>query len=169
MSTVYPAGSRERAAFSASSRGDIGRTYRVALRHSRLCALAAHQRACRHRRRAAVHGRRANYMPPIGGVAAAGGTRQARDQGHQDHHAAAAAHRIYRQFPRPTNSPPMPAAQDITKPDLMELHQTSCQDPNAGQEHGQMSAISGIYNMKTEMLTLADDIHSSPRPAMRRV
>ena len=51
------------------------------------------------------------------------------------------------------------AAQDITKPDLMELQQAPRQDRKCRtRAWSTMSAVSGIYNMKTEMLTLSDDI-----------
>ena len=56
------------------------------------------------------------------------------------------------------NSPRTAAEQDITKPDLMELHQSQAKIEMQDKSIVNMSANSGSYDMKTEMLTLADEI-----------
>jgi lipopolysaccharide export system protein LptC len=50
------------------------------------------------------------------------------------------------------------AAQDITKPDIVELHQLQAKMEMQDKSTVQMSALSGIYNVKSEMLTLNDNI-----------
>ena len=51
------------------------------------------------------------------------------------------------------------ADQDITKPDLMELHQIQAKIELEDKSIVNLTANSGSYDMKTEMLTLADKIH----------
>jgi len=51
------------------------------------------------------------------------------------------------------------ADQDITKPDLMELHQIQAKIELEDKSMVNLSANSGGYDMKTELLTLADHIH----------
>ena len=51
------------------------------------------------------------------------------------------------------------AAQDISKPDFMELQQPRGRMRMQDKSTVDMSAKSGTYDMKTEMLTLQDDIH----------
>jgi lipopolysaccharide export system protein LptC len=51
------------------------------------------------------------------------------------------------------------AAQDITKPDLVELNKPHAKVQMQDKSMVTMSAVSGIYNVKTEMLTLSDDIN----------
>ena len=51
------------------------------------------------------------------------------------------------------------ADQDITKPDLMELHQIQAKIELEDKSMVNLTANSGSYDMKTEMLTLADQIH----------
>lgn len=51
------------------------------------------------------------------------------------------------------------ASQDITKPDFMELQQPRGKLQMQDKSSVEMSATSGTYDMKTEMLTLKDDIH----------
>jgi lipopolysaccharide export system protein LptC len=50
------------------------------------------------------------------------------------------------------------AAQDITKPDLMELQQLYAKMQTEDKSTVEMSAKWGIYNMKTEILKLNEDI-----------
>jgi lipopolysaccharide export system protein LptC len=50
------------------------------------------------------------------------------------------------------------AAQDITKPDLVELDQIHARMGMADKSTVEMTAPSGIYDMKGNMLTLNDDI-----------
>lgn len=51
------------------------------------------------------------------------------------------------------------AAQDINKPDFMELQHLRGKIQMEDKSTVDMSANSGTYDMKTEMLTLKDDIH----------
>ena len=51
------------------------------------------------------------------------------------------------------------ADQDITKPDLMDLHQIQAKIELEDKSIVNLTANSGSYDMKTEMLTLADKIH----------
>lgn len=157
MTTVYPVGVASGAAFSASSRGDIGRIYRSALRHSRyvrwlrlgvpagilamLLMVAA-----------------ANYMPPIGGFRLPGELGKLVIKGTK----------ITMQQPRLTGFTndsrsyeftANAAAQDITKPDLVELHEPHAKIQMQDKSTVTMSAVSGVYNMKSEMLKLSDDIN----------
>lgn len=53
------------------------------------------------------------------------------------------------------------AAQDMTKPDLVELHNLHAKVEMQDKSTMQMSALSGIYNSKTELLKLEKDIHLS--------
>ena len=51
------------------------------------------------------------------------------------------------------------AAQDITKPDFVELQQIRAKMEMADKSTVDMSADTGVYDMKTEMLTLNNNIH----------
>jgi lipopolysaccharide export system protein LptC len=51
------------------------------------------------------------------------------------------------------------ADQDITKPDLMELHQISARIEMEDKSMVNLTSNAGSYDMKTEMLTLVDNIH----------
>jgi lipopolysaccharide export system protein LptC len=51
------------------------------------------------------------------------------------------------------------AQQDITKPDLVELREISSQMQMADNSTVRMSADGGTYNMKTDILTLNENIH----------
>jgi lipopolysaccharide export system protein LptC len=51
------------------------------------------------------------------------------------------------------------AQQDITKPDLVALQQIHAKIEMADKSTVRLTADSGIYNMKTDMLTLHDNIH----------
>ena len=50
------------------------------------------------------------------------------------------------------------AGQDITKPNLVELHKLHAKMELQDSSTVEMSAISGVYDAKTEMLTLRDNI-----------
>jgi lipopolysaccharide export system protein LptC len=157
LTTVYPASVASGAAFSATSRGDIGRTYRVARRHSRYVRLL----------RLGVPAGiaavllmvvMANYMPPIGRLRLPGELGKLVINGTK----------ITMQQPRLTGFTndsrtyeftANTAAQDITKPDLVELHEPHAKVQMQDNSRVTMSALSGIYNMKTEILTLNDDIN----------
>jgi lipopolysaccharide export system protein LptC len=51
------------------------------------------------------------------------------------------------------------ADQDITKPDLMDLHQIQAKIELEDKSMVNLTSNAGTYDMKTEMLTLADNIH----------
>jgi lipopolysaccharide export system protein LptC len=51
------------------------------------------------------------------------------------------------------------AAQDINNPDFMELHEPRGKMQMEDKSKINISANSGTYEMKTEMLTLKDDVH----------
>ena len=51
------------------------------------------------------------------------------------------------------------AAQDITKPNLVELKKLHARMEMQDKSSVEMSAASGVYDVKSEMLTLKDDIH----------
>src|SRR6202012_3021144 len=50
------------------------------------------------------------------------------------------------------------AAQDITKPDFVELDQLHAKVGMADKSTGEMTAPAGVYDMKGVKLTLNDDI-----------
>jgi lipopolysaccharide export system protein LptC len=51
------------------------------------------------------------------------------------------------------------AEQDITKPDLMELHEIKAKIEMEDKSIVNVTSNSGTYDMKTEMLTLVDHVH----------
>jgi lipopolysaccharide export system protein LptC len=142
--------------FSASSRGNFERRYRSAQRHSRHVRLL---------RLSVLAGIAVvlltlvgiNYMPPIGGFRLPGelgklvihGTKITMQQPHLTGFTVDS--RAY-EFSADA------AAQDITKPDIVELHQLQAKMEMQDKSTVQMSALSGIYNVKSEMLTLNDNI-----------
>ena len=103
-----------------------------------------------------------NYMPPIGGFRLPGelgklvihGTKITMQQPRLTGYTADS--RAY-EFSADA------AAQDITKPDLVELDKLHAKMEMEDKSTVEMSADSGIYDVKTEMLTLDDNIelHSS--------
>jgi lipopolysaccharide export system protein LptC len=157
LTTVSSVGVASGAAFSASSRGDIGRTYRAALRHSRYVRwlrLSVPAGIAAVLLMVVV----ANYMPPIGGFRLPGELGKLVIKGTK----------ITMQQPRLTGFTndsrsyeftANAAAQDITKPDFVELHEPHAKIEMQDKSTVTMSALSGVYNMKTEMLTLNDDIN----------
>ena len=157
MTTAYPAGAATGAGFSADSRGDIGRTYRAALRHSR------HVRVLRLGVPAGILAVllmvvAANYMPPIGRFRLPGelgklvihGTKITMEQPR-----LTGFTNDSRAYEFTANA----AAQDITKPDLVELHKPHAKIQMQDKSTVTMSAMSGVYNMKSELLKLSEDIN----------
>jgi lipopolysaccharide export system protein LptC len=142
--------------FSAKSRGEFDRVYRAALRHSRYVRLlrigVPVGLAVLLLTVAAI-----NYMPPIGGFRLPGelgnlvihGTKITMQSPHLSGFTVDS--RAY-EFSADA------AAQDITKPDLVELHQLRAKMEMQDKSTVEMSAVSGIYDIKTEMLTLNDNI-----------
>jgi lipopolysaccharide export system protein LptC len=51
------------------------------------------------------------------------------------------------------------AEQDITTPDVMELHQIAAKIEMEDKSMVNLTSNAGTYNMKTEMLTLVDHVH----------
>ncbi len=51
------------------------------------------------------------------------------------------------------------AEQDITKPDLMELHQIQAKMAMEDKSTVNVTSNSGTYDMKSEMLTLTESVH----------
>lgn len=156
MRSVHPADTARAAGFSASARGDAERIYRAALRHSRhvhwlrVCVPAAIAAALL----AVVV---ANYMPTVWGFRLPGELGKLVIKGTK----------ITMQQPRLTgytiDSRPYEfsadnAAQDITKPDVMELHQIRAKIEMQDKSLVNISAASGTYDMKAEILTLRDNI-----------
>jgi lipopolysaccharide export system protein LptC len=154
LAILYPGHAAK--VFSANSRGDFERNYRSALRHSRHVRWL---RICLPASIAAllliVIG--INYMPPIGGFRLPGelgklvihGTRITMQQPRLAGYTVDS-----RAYEFSADS----AGQDITKPNLVELHQLHAKMQLQDNSTVEMSAMSGVYDAKTEMLTLRDDI-----------
>jgi lipopolysaccharide export system protein LptC len=157
VSTICLANAERRAAFPASSRGDIEQTYRRALRHSRRVRLL---------RVSVIAGIAmvllavvaANYMPPIGGFRLPGEMGKLVIKGTK----------ITMQAPRLsgfTNDSrayeftAKAAAQDITKPNFVELQEIRAKMEMADKSMVDLTADTGVYNLKTDMLTLSNNIH----------
>lgn len=155
MATVYPADSG-RGAFTATSRGDTEKTFRAARRHSRhvrwlrvgvplglACVLTTVLIA--------------NYMPPLGGFRLPGelgklvikGTKITMEQPRLTG---------YTNDSRAYEFTARAAAQDITKPDILELHELFAKMEMQDKNSVEMRAQSGVYDIKTEILKLNDDI-----------
>jgi len=156
LATVYPADAAPAASFAPSSGGDIERTYRAALRHSR------HVRRLRIILPVAIVVALlavvvANYMPPLGEIRLPGelgklvikGTKITMQQPK-----IAGFTNDGRPYVLTANS----AAQDINMPDHLELQQIHATVQMADKSTVEMTAPKGSYDVKAEMLTLKDDI-----------
>jgi lipopolysaccharide export system protein LptC len=143
--------------FSGKSRGNFDRRYRAALRHSRrvrwlrigvpisIAALLLTVVVI-------------NYLPPIGGFRLPG------ELGKLVIHGT----KITMQAPRLTGFTSdsrayefsaEAAAQDITKPNLVELDHLHAKMEMQDKSAVEMSAAAGVYDVKTEILTLNGNIH----------
>jgi lipopolysaccharide export system protein LptC len=156
LSSAYPADNARRGGFSATSRGDAERIYRAALRHSR------HVRWLRLGVPVAIVVALlivvvANYAPPVGGLRLPGELGQLVIKGTK----------VTMQQPRLTgftiDSRPYDftadsAEQDITKPDLMDLHRIHAKIEMEDKSMVNLAADNGRYDMKSEILTLLDNI-----------
>jgi lipopolysaccharide export system protein LptC len=156
LTTITFAGAERGAGVPARSRGDKERVYRRALRHSR------HVRWLRGVLLVVVVILLAgvvidNYLP-IGGLRLPAEVGKLVIKGTQ----------ITMQQPRltgfTTDSRPYEftadtAKQDITKPDLVELQQIRAKIEMADKSIVHLTADAGLYNMKSDMLTLNDNIH----------
>jgi lipopolysaccharide export system protein LptC len=154
LALAYP----ENAAKGVSTRprGDFERSYRSALRHSR------HVRWLRIGVPAGIAALllgvvALNYMPPIGGFRLPG------ELGNLVIHGT----KITMEAPRLTGFTAdsrayefsaNAAAQDMTKPDLVELEKLHAKMEMADKSTVEMLAVSGVYNIKTEILTLNENI-----------
>jgi lipopolysaccharide export system protein LptC len=155
LTTTYPVeNARRRIPVGAR---DADKLYRAALRHSRQvrllrigvpAALAA----------ALLLTVAANYMPTVGGLRLPGELGKLVINGTK----------VTMQAPRLTgftaDSRPYEfiansAEQDITQPDLMALNQIQAKIELEDKSMVNLTANSGGYNMKTELLTLVDAIH----------
>jgi lipopolysaccharide export system protein LptC len=154
LTIVYPDNAAK--SFSANSRGNLERTYRAALRHSRrvrwlrICVPAGIAAVL-----LTVVG--INYMPPIGGFRLPG------ELGKLVIHGT----RITMQQPRLTGFTTDSrayefsadaAAQDITKPNQVELQQLHAKMEMQDKSTVEMTATSGTYDAKNEILKLNTDI-----------
>jgi lipopolysaccharide export system protein LptC len=141
---------------STRPRGDVERSYRAALRHSR------HVRWLRIGVPAGIAGLlltvvAMNYMPPIGGFRLPG------ELGNLVIHGT----KITMEAPRLTGFTAdsrayefsaNAAAQDMTKPDLVELQKLHAKMEMEDKSTVEMLAVSGVYNVKSEILTLNENI-----------
>lgn len=155
MAIVYPENAAKR--FSADSRTDFERNYRTALRHSR------HVRLLRISVPIGIVALLLvvvviNYMPPIGGFRLPG------ELGKLVIHGT----KITMEQPRLTGFTvdsrayefsAAAAAQDLTKPNLVELDQLHARMEMQDKSDVEMTAASGVYDVKAEILTLNGDIH----------
>jgi len=154
LAVAYPENAAK--GFATKSRNDFERGYRSALKHSRLVRLL---------RIGVPAGIVAilltvvamNYIPPIGGFRLPG------ELGKLVIHGT----KITMQAPRLTGFTndsrayefaADSAAQDMTKPDLIELQKLHAKMAMEDKSTVEMAAISGLYNVKTEILTLNDNI-----------
>lgn len=156
MTSISFAGGQQAAGFAARSRGDRERTYRRALRHSRqvywlryvligvivtlLLAVVAD-----------------NYLP-VGGLRLPGEIGNMVIKGTkitmQEPRLAG-----YTSDSRPYEFTADTAQQDITQPDIVDLQTIKAKIEMEDKSIVHLWADTGVYNMKTEMLTLNDNIH----------
>jgi lipopolysaccharide export system protein LptC len=157
LTTISFAGAEQRAVLPARSRGSNDRIYRRAMRHSwrvrilRVCLLLAIPAVL-------VAVTMQNYLPSIEGL------RLPAEIGNM----VIKGTKITMQQPRLTGFTPdsrayeftaNSAAQDITKPDLVELQQIRAKIEMADKSIVHLWADTGLYDMKADMLTLDDNIH----------
>jgi lipopolysaccharide export system protein LptC len=154
LAIAYPENAR---GFAAKSRGSFERTYRAALRHSR------HVRIMRIGVLAGIAALLLtvvviDYLPPIGGFRLPG------ELGKLVIHGTT----ITMQQPRLTGFTvdsrayefsADSAAQDITKPNLVVMTNLHAKMEMQDKSTVQMSATTGTYDVKTEMLKLNDNIN----------
>lgn len=154
MAITYPEHGAK--ALATKPRSDFERNYRSAQRHSRRVRLL------RISVPAGIAGLlfmvvAMNYMPPIGGFRLPG------ELGNLVIHGT----KITMESPRLTGFTSdsrayefsaNAAAQDMTKPDLVELQKLHAKMQMEDKSTVEMSAVSGLYNVKTEILTLNENI-----------
>ncbi len=156
MTTTYSTDSIGDSASLSGAGVDTERKYRMALRHSRnvrwmragvlaiiatvlLCVVAA------------------NYLPSLGEIRLPGELGKLVIKGTK---ITMQAPKLtgYTNDARPYEFTANAAAQDITKPDLVELDQIHAKMGMADKSTVEMTAPAGIYDMKGNMLTLNDNI-----------
>jgi lipopolysaccharide export system protein LptC len=156
LATAFPETTTRRAGFTVSRR-NADRVYRAARRHSR------HVRWLRIGLPAIIAAALfvvvvVNYMPSIGGfhlptelgTLVIKGTKVTMQQPKMSGFTADS---------RPYQFTAKTAEQDITKPDLMELHQIEANVKMPDDSTVKVVSDSGLYNVKTEMLTLDEAVH----------
>lgn len=156
MTSISFARAERGSGLSTRSRGDSERTYRRAIRHSR------HVRWLRATLLGAITlvllGVVAENYLPIGGLRLPGELGKLVIQGTiltmQHPHLTG-----FTSDQRPYEFTADSAKQDITKPDFVNLQQIRAKVQMADKSMVHLSADSGLYNMKTEMLTLNENIH----------
>jgi lipopolysaccharide export system protein LptC len=156
VATAYPADAARDTAFPASTRSDSEQVYRKALRHSR------HVRWLRIGVTSAITVLligivAANYLPSLGEIRLPGELGKLVIKGTK---ITMQAPRLsgYTSDARPYEFIANAAAQDITQPDRVELEQIHAKMGMADKSTVEMTAPSGIYDMKGNTLTLNDDI-----------
>ena len=158
LTSAYSVGTARRGGFTATSRGDAEQVYRAALRHSRhvrwlrvgvpaiiavaLVAVVAPSITCR--RSAALR------LPGEVGNLVIKGTKVTMQQPRLAGFTVDS---------RPYEFTAKSAEQDITKPDLMELHQIQAKMAMEDKSTVNVTSNSGTYDMKSEMLTLTESVH----------
>ncbi|HMG80853.1 MAG TPA: LPS export ABC transporter periplasmic protein LptC [Xanthobacteraceae bacterium] len=160
MSTAYPADAVRDASFAATSattsRGDADGAYRAARRHSR------YVRALRVIVLAGIAVVllgviAANYMPAVGPIRLPGELGKLVIKGTK---ITMQAPKLtgYTSDSRPYEFTADTAAQDINKPDLVELQHMHARLEMADKSTVEMTAPSGLYDMKADKLVLYEDI-----------
>ena len=153
MTTVHPA---DAAAAFSTSRGDTERTYRAALRHSR------HVRVLRVGVPLSIAAVLlgvvlASYAPSLGEIRLPGELGKLVIKGTK---ITMASPRLtgYTTDSRAYEFTANAAAQDLTKPDLVELQQLHAKMEMQDKSTVEMTAPVGVYDVKTEVLTLSENI-----------
>ena len=160
MSTAYPADAARDAAFAATSattsRGDADGAYRAARRHSR------YVRALRVIVLAGIAVvllgvMAANYMPAVGPIRLPGELGKLVIKGTK---ITMQAPKLtgYTSDSRPYEFTAETANQDINKPDLVELQHLHARLQMEDKSTVEMTAPSGLYDMKADKLVLDEDI-----------
>jgi len=157
LTTAFPETTTRRARFTTVTRRDPDRIYRAARRHSR------HVRWLRIGLPAIIVAALfvvvvVNYLPTIGtlhiptelGTLVIRGTKVTMQQPKLSGYTADS---------RPYQFTAKTAEQDITKPDLMELHQIEANIKMEDDSTVNVVSNSGLYNVKSEMLTINDAVH----------
>jgi lipopolysaccharide export system protein LptC len=156
VTSISLAGAERRTGFPPRPRGDSERTYRRAMRHSRHVRWL---RACLVGTIALVLlGVVADNYLPIGGLRLPGEIGKLVIQGTvitmQHPHLTG-----FTNDQRPYEFTADSAQQDITKPDFVNLQQIRAKIEMADKSMVHLLADNGVYNMKTEMLLLNNNIH----------